>query len=108
MKSTDGGETWEYKTAEMHLSDLKQKPKDPNTLYASSMSMNVSSGVTMKNFIFKSTDCGETWTQIKEIEGARRTCMGVSDAMPDVLYVLSSNNDGGFLSLISSDDAGET
>lgn len=110
MKTIDGGNTWRYTTSEMHCADIKQKPDDPNVLFACSMT-NITSGsdgFQLKTFILKTTDGGENWEIIKEINDSRRTCLAVTPSYPELVYALSANKDGGFLSLIRTDDVGMT
>lgn len=106
IRSTDGGNTWVLTSQNYHFADIEQMPDNPNVLYACTM---VRSRITnSSNFIFKSTDAGRTWTLCRTINGARRTCIEVTPAAKNSLYALSCNPAGGFLSVIISDDAGET
>jgi len=100
-KSVDGGTTWAVKR-EGNITDFRLKPGDPNTIYAVSSST-----------YYKSTDGGENFTAIVDIlpTNGGRMVLGVSDAAPEVLYVLvadTQGRDSAYLGLFKSIDGGET
>jgi photosystem II stability/assembly factor-like uncharacterized protein len=104
IKSTDGGQTWELKYNDRFI-DMEQMPNNPNVLYASTMTGTGSGNATI---IVRTKDGGETWQEIHRIQGGRRTCIEVTPASPNSLYVMTCNSTGGFHSLIISDDQGDT
>ena len=117
FRSTDGGETWEkvlYISEDVGASELHMDPTNPRILYASTWRVrrtpySFSSGGEGSS-IWRSTDGGDTWTDISESDGLPDGTWGISDVAiapsdPDVVYALVENEDGG---LFRSDDAGET
>ncbi|MCH8993292.1 MAG: hypothetical protein IIA44_16260, partial [Acidobacteria bacterium] len=118
FKSTDGGDTWErvlYRNDETGAIDIVIDQNNPDVLYASlweayRKEYQMSSGGPGSG-MFKSTDGGETWTEMTRNPGmpqeglVGRIGLAVSPANSDRVYALFENDDGG---LFSSDDAGET
>ncbi len=118
FKSTDGGDTWRrvlYRNDETGAIDLVIDRNDPNVLYASlwqafRKEYTMSSGGPGSG-MFKSTDGGETWTEMTRNPGmpqsglVGRIGLAVSSADSDRVYALYENDDGG---LFRSDDAGAT
>ena len=94
LRSTDGGANWQtLRTGE--YSDIKFRPNDPNTIYAAHLDYWGTSQVD------KSTDGGETWTQVSNFLSSQNTIrLAVSPLMPDWLGVHFSN---GKLFLLSKD-----
>ncbi len=117
-KSTDGGDTWRkvlFRNGETGAIDLSIDPNNPDVLYASlwqayRKEYQMSSGGSGSG-MFKSTDGGETWTEITRNQGlpqeglVGRIGVSVSGANSNRVYALIENDNGG---LFSSDDAGET
>ncbi len=117
-KSTDGGDTWRrvlYRDANTGAIDIAIDRNDPDVLYAAlweayRKEYQMSSGGPGSG-LFKSTDGGETWTEITRNEGlpaeglVGRIGVAVSSANSNRVYALVENDDGG---LFSSDDAGAT
>ncbi|MFV2007994.1 MAG: WD40/YVTN/BNR-like repeat-containing protein, partial [Longimicrobiales bacterium] len=118
FKSTDGGDTWRrvlYRNDETGAIDLVIDPNDPEVMYASlweayRKEYKMSSGGPGSG-LFKSTDGGETWTEMTRNPGmpqeglVGRIGLAVSGANSERVYALLENDDGG---LFSSDDAGAT
>lgn len=116
-RTRDGGKTWERvlhrddKTAGI---EIQIDANNPNVLYASlweayRMSWQMSSGGPGSG-LFKSTDGGDTWTELTRKPGLPSGVVGkigiaVSRADSQRVYILLENENGG---LFSSDDAGET
>jgi photosystem II stability/assembly factor-like uncharacterized protein len=118
FKSTDGGDTWRkvlYRDDQTGAIDIVIDRNDPNVMYASlwqafRREYTMSSGGPGSG-MFKSTDGGETWTEITRNPGmpqegvVGRIGLAVSSANSNRVYALFENDDGG---LFRSDDAGET
>jgi len=116
-KSTDGGKTWRkvlYKGPETGGIDIAIDKTNPNVMYAAMWEAyrkeyQMSSGGPGSG-LFKSTDGGETWTDITRAQGLPAGTDGkigvaVSPADPNRVYTLIENENGG---LFRSDDAGAT
>jgi len=116
-KTTDGGKTWRkvlYRDERTGAQDLALDPKDPNVLYAAlweawRKSWGMSSGGAGSG-LFKSTDGGESWTEITRNEGLPGGVIGkigvtVSGADSNRLWAQVEAADGG---LFRSDDGGAT
>ena len=114
-KTSDGGKTWrrvlfrDNKTAAI---DISIDRTNPNVMYAAlweafRMEYTMSSGGPGSG-LFKSTDGGETWTEITRNKGLPAGVVGrigvaVSGADPNRVYALVENENGG---LFRSEDAG--
>jgi len=83
-KSTDGGKTWSKKlfvNEQSGFVDLTFDPNNPRILYASSWRAkrtpySLSSGGD-GSALWKSTDSGETWTEISKNEGFPKDTLGI-------------------------------
>ena len=117
FKSTDGGKTWQrklFRDAKTGAVDLAIDRKNPNVMYAAlweayRVEYQMSSGGPGSG-LFKSTDSGDTWTEITRNTGLPAGVVGrigvaVSGADSNRVYALIENENGG---LFSSDDAGKT
>jgi photosystem II stability/assembly factor-like uncharacterized protein len=115
FKSTDGGESWRrvlFRDGRTGAIDLSIDRKNPNVMYASlweayRMEYRMSSGGPGSG-LFKSTDGGDTWTEITRAPGLPTGMVGrigvaVSGADGNRVYALVENDNGG---LFVSDDAG--
>ncbi len=95
FKTTDGGQNWVRKRLGV-FKDIEFKPGDPNTIYLASGSR-----------ISKTTDAGQTFTNLKSFSGTSRLEIGVTPADPTYVYVLAGNsNGGGFNGLYLSTNSG--
>ena len=116
-KSTDGGKTWRrvlYRDDKTAAIDLSLDPKNPSVLYAAMweayrITWQMSSGGPGSG-LFKSTDAGETWTEITRNPGLPAGVIGrigvsVSPADGNRVYAIVENDAGG---VFRSDDAGAT
>ncbi|MEZ4588715.1 MAG: hypothetical protein R2909_20250 [Gemmatimonadales bacterium] len=117
-KTTDGGRSWRrvlFRNDATAAIDLSIDPTDPDVLYASlweayRKEYQMSSGGPGSG-LFKSTDGGETWTEITRRPGlpeggvVGRIGVSVSGANPRRVYALVEHDSGG---LFRSEDAGRT
>lgn len=86
-KSTDAGESWQYAgLRDTHtISAIVVDPRDPNTLYASSMGHVFKANE--QRGVFKSSDGGKSWRRVFFVNGDTGAIGLVLDAKhPDVLY----------------------
>lgn len=115
FKSTDGGATWKkilFRNDSTGVADLIMDPTDPNTLYASfwqayRLPWTFSSG-GVGSTLYKTTDGGEHWKEIKKNKGLPSGIWGnsglaISAANPKIVWALIEAKDGG---LYKSSDAG--
>ena len=117
FKTVDGGKSWKkilFRNDSTGVSDLVMDPADPNVLYASfwqayRLSWTFSSG-GVGSTLYKSTDGGDHWTELKNNPGLPAGIWGnaglaVSRANPNIVWALIEAKDGG---LYKSSDAGAT
>ena len=117
FRSTDGGRTWQkvlYRDARTGAVDLAMDPSNPQVLYAAFWEVyrtpwTLSSGGPGSG-LFKSTDGGNTWTELTRNPGLPRGVIGkigvsVSGADPNRVYAIIEAEDGG---VFRSDDGGAT
>ena len=116
-KTTDGGKTWKrtlYVNNQTGCSDLVMEPGNPSVLYAGTWRL-IRTPYSLESGgdgcgLWKSTDAGETWTNISAKKGLPKGVWGivavaVSPSNPDKIYSLIENKDGG---MFMSADGGET
>jgi photosystem II stability/assembly factor-like uncharacterized protein len=117
FKSADGGKSWKktlFRDDKTGAVDISIDRRNPNVVYAAlweayRVEYQMSSGGPGSG-LFKSTDGGDTWTEITRNPGLPSGVIGkigvsVSGADPNRVYALIENEKGG---LFSSDDAGKT
>jgi photosystem II stability/assembly factor-like uncharacterized protein len=117
FRSKDGGKTWEkvlYRGDKAGACDLIIDPTNPTVLYAGLWEVyrkpwTLESGGPGSG-IFKSTDGGDTWTEITRNPGLPKGMIGivgitVSPANPDRLWAIVEAEDGG---VFRSDNGGRT
>ncbi len=117
FRSKDGGKTWDkvlYRGDKAGAIDLVLDPTNPNILYAGFWEVyrkpwTLESGGPGGG-IFKSTDGGDTWTEITRNQGLPKGMVGkigiaVSPANPDRVWAIVEAEDGG---VFRSDNAGRT
>ncbi|MEK6337218.1 MAG: glycosyl hydrolase [Acidobacteriota bacterium] len=117
FRSKDGGKTWDkvlFRSDKAGASDLIIDPSNSNVLYAGFWEVyrkpwTLESGGP-NGGIFKSTDGGDTWTDITRNAGLPKEMVGkigiaVSPANPERVWVIVEAADGG---VFRSDNAGRT
>src|SRR6266567_1604707 len=116
-RSRDGGKSWEqvlFRNEKAGAIDLAMDPRNPRILYASFWEARrlphtlISGGED--SGLFKSTDGGDTWTEISRSPGLPKGLLGkigiaVSPAKAGRLWVIVEADDG---AVFRSDDWGET
>lgn len=116
FRSRDGGKNWEkvfYRSDRAGAIDLIIDPTNANVLYAGFWEVrrtpySLESGGAGSG-LFKSTDGGDTWTELTRNEGLPKGVIGkvgitVSPANPDRLWAIVEALDGG---VFRSDDGGK-
>jgi photosystem II stability/assembly factor-like uncharacterized protein len=116
-KSIDGGAHWKkvlFSNENAGVVDLIIDPTNPRNLYATTWNVrrtpySLSSGGD-GSALWKSTDEGETWTNISENNGLPAGIWGISGVTvspvnPDIVWALIENEKGG---IYKSIDAGKT
>lgn len=117
FRSKDGGKNWEkvlYRNEKTGASDLVIDPNNPNVIYAGLWEVyrkpwTLESGGPGSG-IFKSTDGGDTWTEITRNQGLPQSTIGivgiaVSPANSDRVWTIVEAEDGG---VFRSDNGGRT
>ena len=118
FRSKDGGKTWQkilYRNADTGAEDLTFDPNNANTIYASFWQIRrtpwrMDSGGAGGG-IFKSTDGGDSWTEITRNKGLPATvlgkiCLTVSPVDSNRVWATVEAKDA--TALYRSDDAGES
>lgn len=116
-RSKDGGKTWErilFANADAGAVDLILDPNNPRIMYAGTWAIrrtpySLESGGD-GSALWKSTDGGDTWTNISTNKGLPEGTWGivgvtVSPANSERIWAIIENDNGG---VFRSDDAGET
>ncbi len=95
-KSIDGGLTWKKTLGDEEwtgVTDIVIDPRDPQVLYAATWQRHRTVAALMgggpKSNIYKSTDGGETWTELKKglpMGNRGKIGLAISPQQPDVLY----------------------
>ena len=117
FRSADGGQTWEkilFRSNRAGTIDLSMDPNNPRILYcafweAQRSPFNLNSGGPGSS-LYRSTDGGDTWTEITRNEGLPKGVLGkigvaVSPARSGRVWALIEAEDG---ALFRSDNGGET
>ncbi|MBI1782587.1 MAG: hypothetical protein HYR66_14675 [Sphingobacteriales bacterium] len=102
-RSTNGGTSW-TQVHNQSKEDIEFKPNDPNIMYASGSG----NSTTPVSTCWRSADNGVTWTSVDPAAGVDaygRTLIGVTDADPNVVYLVQASGSI-FGKLYKSTDAG--
>lgn len=99
FRSLDGGATFErvlYRDEYTSANDLRIDPKNPNIVYATLWQQQQSfiegQGFSGEGGIFKSTDGGTTWRQLKDgLPAVQQANIAISQSNPNVLYANIAN-----------------
>ena len=115
-KTENGGQSWEkilYSNEQSGAADLVMDPVNPRVLYATTWRV-IRTPYSMESggegsAIWKSTDAGETWTNISKNKGLPKDtlgmiCLAVSASNSDKIYAMVENKQAG--GLYMSTDAG--
>jgi photosystem II stability/assembly factor-like uncharacterized protein len=116
-RSRDGGKTWQrilFVNVHAGAVDLCMDPSNPRILYASFWRVrrtphDLSSG-GWGSGLWKSTDGGDTWSDISRADGMPKDTLGIigvtaSPARPDRVWAIVESQTGG---VFRSDDGGKT
>ena len=117
FRSKDGGKNWQkvlFKDDSTGAADLAMDPTNPSVLYAGLWQANRTPWMLVSggkgSGMYKSTDGGDTWTEITRHPGLPAGLWGnigisVSGANPRRIYAIIEANEGG---VFRSEDAGAT
>ena len=96
MKSTNGGTSWDRKLSG-NIKDLKMKPGDATTWYA-----------TSSNTFYRSTDSGESFTSVSigALTGSTRLTIDVTIANSNYVYMVSAGSGSAFNGVYKSTNSG--
>jgi photosystem II stability/assembly factor-like uncharacterized protein len=104
-KTTDGGKTWELSkeiSENTGFTDIVMDPRNPDVLYAAAYQRRRRVWTLLnggpESGLFKTTDAGKTWEQIKSgipSGYVGRIGLGISPANPDYIYALIEADGGG-------------
>ncbi|OFY95060.1 MAG: hypothetical protein A2309_13750 [Bacteroidetes bacterium RIFOXYB2_FULL_35_7] len=107
--STDAGLTWTHKLDTLFW-DMVQDPANSEIIYAASgwvKAMNIGNAG-----IYKSTNFGQTWTQlvtnIPETGFVQRIKLAIAPSDPALIYAVAIDTLGGFYGLYKSENSGST
>jgi PKD repeat protein/photosystem II stability/assembly factor-like uncharacterized protein len=94
-KTINGGNSWVLKHSG-NIKDMEFKPGDPNTVYASFLS------------VFKSVNNGESFGAVPGITSPSRIALAVTPANPNYVYAIAGNGASGLQGIYRSNNSGGT
>jgi photosystem II stability/assembly factor-like uncharacterized protein len=117
LKSIDGGQTWEVLGKEngldfLYIGSLFMHPEDPDTLFAAAG--HVAPELAYQQWeaeghspmgIYRTTDGGESWTQVLEASEARAQAFSAIEICPGAPEIMYAGSDA---AIYYSDDGGDT
>jgi photosystem II stability/assembly factor-like uncharacterized protein len=114
FKTSDGGQTWVPLTDDLTylpIGHIAFDPVNPSTIYVGTGDVNISGTVWIGNGLYKSTDDGDTWTNVGLVENRIISKIAINPENPSQIFVgtmgvpFERNNDRG---LYRSNDGGES
>ena len=101
-KTTNGGTSWTLATSG-YFRDLEFKPGDPSVMYATGRGSNSS------HQIFKSSNTGDSWSQVTNLSGVNRIAIAVSAGNASFVAAVTSNSStNGFAGFYASTNSGSS
>ncbi len=94
-RTTDGGTNWILKTGTFFI-DIEFQPGNTAQLY----------GSNKDGQVYRSTDYGNTWSQVMSVSGGKRTEIAVTADNPAVVYALVGNSNSGLKGIYKSTNGG--
>jgi len=107
-KTIDSGRTWHTtfdKQSALAIGGIAIDYSNPRTVYAATGEFTANSDSYLGNGIFKSTDEGETWTNVGLSTVGSFAAIAVHRQRPNIVYAVGAKQGGGFY---RSTDAGGT
>lgn len=94
--TTDAAQTW-TKTTTQKFVDFEFMPNNPTIIY----------GATRNGRLFKSEDSGQTWVEKFFSSSSNRLEIAVTQANPNIVYILAGNGNNGLNGVYKSNDQAE-
>ena len=96
-KTINAGSSW-TKTSSLNFIDIEMKPGNSNVIYAST---------NTGGDVYRSTDSGNSWSQIVNTDG-KRAQLAVSQNNPEIVYSLICGSDNGLYGIYKSTNGGSS
>ncbi len=90
FKTTNSGATWNPIFDDqpyLAIGDIAIDPSDPNTIYVGTGDPNISGFPFLGDGVYKSTDAGQTWTNIGLVDQRIVSAIRVHPLYPNLIYV---------------------
>lgn len=98
-KSYDAGATWTRYQTTGHYKQVLQNPADTSILYATRYGNN-------NGGIYRSTDGGQSWSNVLSNSGKRRTTLAVTPQDPSIVMAVVANTASGLEGIYHSSNSG--